>query len=120
MSEFLNRAFMAHANVKNRLKRAIVGEEEIDPAVIRRDDVCEVGKWIHGEGKSKFAAHPLFQEFRKVHADFHSCAHNVMMLYKGGKVREAEAEIDRGAFEKKSSEIGNCIMKMKRDPAFAE
>lgn len=118
MTEFLDKAFMAHAGVKNRLKNAIRGEESIDPAVIHRDDVCEVGKWIHGEGGRKFAANPLFSDFKKVHAEFHQCAYDVMLLYKGGRLKEANANIDSGPFETKSQQIGSCIMRMKKDPAF--
>ena len=118
MSEFLDKAFLTHSAVKNRLRKAIKGEEPIDAATIRRDDVCEVGKWIYGEGAKSYSSNPLFNEFKKVHAEFHKCAYDVMALYNSGKISEASRELDYGAFEKKSGEIGSCIMRMKKDPLF--
>ncbi|WP_419320572.1 CZB domain-containing protein [Caulobacter sp. ErkDOM-E] len=118
MSEFLDKAFMTHSAVKSRLRKAIKGEENIEPTTIRRDDVCEVGKWIYGEGGSKFSSVPVFVEFKKVHSEFHKCAYDIMMMYNSGKIAEANRDLDHGAFEKKSNEIGDCIMRMKRDPQF--
>ncbi|WP_419255977.1 CZB domain-containing protein (plasmid) [Caulobacter sp. ErkDOM-YI] len=118
MSEFLDKAFMTHSAVKGRLRKAIKGEENIEPATIRRDDVCEVGKWIYGEGGKQFSSVPVFVEFKKVHAEFHKCAYDIMMLYNAGKIAEANRELDQGAFEKKSNEIGSCIMRMKQDSQF--
>lgn len=118
MSEFLDRAMMTHSAVKNRLIRAIKGEEMIDYNTMKRDDVCEVGKWIYGEGGRKHATSRIFQEFKTTHAEFHKCASHVLLLHRSGKVAEANAELQRGAFEQKSMEIGNCIVRMKKDPAF--
>lgn len=118
MSEFLDRAMMTHSAVKNRLIRAVRGEEDIDYNVIKRDDLCEVGKWIYGEGGQKHGVSQIFHEFKKTHADFHKCAANVLLLHRSGKVAEANAELQRGSFEQKSMEIGACIVRMKKDPAF--
>ena len=42
---------LAHSRWKTRLKQAIESQEKIDAQVAGKDDQCEMGKWIYGEGK---------------------------------------------------------------------
>lgn len=119
MSDFLDKAFSTHANVKNKLRNAILGKEELDASSVRRDDVCAVGQWIYGDGGKKHRDNPLFKTFKAVHAEFHQEAYNAMRLSEQGDRDKAIEAIEHGAFQKKSAEINVCISKMKKDPDFA-
>jgi hypothetical protein len=122
MEHFLDKAFSAHASVKQRLMRAIRCEEEIDPASIRRDDVCVVGRWIHGSGRAKHGAkhgaNPLFIEFETVHRAFHEAAYDAMRSFKAGHIEAAQRSVEAGDFQTQSMAIGRCIAKMKVSQEF--
>ena len=67
---------LAHSKWKARLKSAIEDGEAIDPNVAGRDDQCELGKWIYGDGL-KHGAVPAYQELRDKHKAFHACVGQV-------------------------------------------
>jgi len=80
-----NDAILAHVNWKLRIHALISGKlpDKLDPAVIARDNVCDLGKWLHGEGKNQIpqARHA---ELFKTHAEFHrEAAHIVGEVYAG-------------------------------------
>jgi len=110
--EVLEKGFIAHANVKNRLKKIIKGEEEAEPSSVRADNKCIVGEWIYGPGK----AHASKEEYgllKTIHAAFHEEAYQALMLHKAGKVEEAMAYVESGPFEEKSKEIKTALYNMK-------
>jgi hypothetical protein len=62
-----------HMHWKLRLKAVIEGNstEQLDPAVICRDDECILGKWIYGESSERYRSSGLFKELCEHHALFH-------------------------------------------------
>jgi methyl-accepting chemotaxis protein len=74
----------AHRNWRRRLTSYIHGisDEEFDEAVVCRDDRCELGAWIHGDGDRLFGRLPVFGKLRDHHAAFHRCAGQVVHIYK--------------------------------------
>jgi methyl-accepting chemotaxis protein len=82
----------AHLNWKARLSQAAAGilKETLDPSAISRDDVCEMGRWIHGAGRS-LEGHPLYPDLVRQHAAFHQCAGKVAALCAGNQLAAAEA-----------------------------
>jgi len=100
-------AIEAHQRWKIRLHDVIEGrsEEELDPAMVARDDCCALGKWIHGAGGTNFAEHPEFTELKRRHAHFHVCAGHVLILAQSGRKREANEEIVHGEFARISREV---------------
>ena len=82
----------AHLKWKVRLHQTIAGtsSETLDPSAIARDNVCEMGKWIHGEGQ-KLSGNPDFQHLIEEHAAFHKCAGKIASLSNSGQKHAAEA-----------------------------
>jgi methyl-accepting chemotaxis protein len=119
MNDFLDKAFSAHAVVKDKLRRSILGQESLDASTLRRDDVCAVGQWIYGEGARKHRGNALFEHFKTVHTAFHQEAYDAMMVSSAGDREAALEAIEHGGFQKQSAEIGHCIARMKKDPEFA-
>ena len=65
-------AISAHVNWKLRIHTLLVGKlpEKLDPSSITRDNVCELGKWLHGDGRKQIPG-AQHGELLAIHADFH-------------------------------------------------
>jgi methyl-accepting chemotaxis protein len=118
MSSFLDKAFSSHAVIKDKLRKAVLGQEDVEASTLRRDDVCAVGQWIYGQGGARHGGNELFEQLKKTHAAFHQEAYNALSLARNGDRDKALVEIEHGAFHNRSAEIGHCFSKMKKDPAF--
>lgn len=64
-------AMSNHVIWKLRLQKAIDGssDERFDVAMVARDDVCELGKWICDDGL-KYSGSTAYQKLLHAHADF--------------------------------------------------
>jgi hypothetical protein len=68
---------LAHDRWKIRLKTLISQKERINAEPMSRDDQCDLGKWIYGDGK-RFAAMEAFKDLVDKHAKFHKTIGNVV------------------------------------------
>ncbi|HXG49160.1 MAG TPA: CZB domain-containing protein, partial [Methylomirabilota bacterium] len=68
----LNQAIEKHAEWKLKFRAAISKQETMDAATIAQDNCCELGKWLHGEAKSRFGALKSYAECVSKHAEFHT------------------------------------------------
>jgi len=110
-------AIAAHIKWKVRLGQFIDGTsaETLNSADVCRDDLCDLGKWIHGEGAAfKAAAH--YQDLVKKHANFHVCAADVVKKVEGGDKVGAKAALG-GPFVGASRETVAAIMTLKSEAA---
>ena len=75
-------AIRAHHAWKERLDALLQerSREQMDPVAICRDDLCELGQWIHGGGRRVFGHLDVFEDLRRHHADFHLVAAEVVNL----------------------------------------
>ena len=97
MSDFLDKAIMAHNLWKGRLRASLSGGALPDEEMVRRDDACDLGKWIHGEGR-QCQEMLEYKEILSAHARFHQAAGDVIKLVKASKTLEAAQELDKGEF----------------------
>ena len=82
-------AMRAHTQWKARLNKAIeTGSSEFVVDVVRLDDRCDFGKWLHGQAGS---TDPHYVEVKRLHAEFHTEAARILALAVGGKPAEATA-----------------------------
>jgi two-component system chemotaxis sensor kinase CheA len=111
----LENAVAAHSKWKMRLRQFLDGgEEKLDPKVVCRDNACDLGKWIYGDG-SQFKDMPAYRELKTSHAHFHKCAADVVTKHLGGDKRGAESMIAVGGdFVKASSETVQAIIKLQK------
>lgn len=90
MKEKIKKAIAAHGARKDRLSTAIAsGKLEIPIANIRADNVCDFGKWLHGE-VAVLGREPRYAKVKDLHARFHRAAGEVAELALAGKKAEAE------------------------------
>ncbi len=89
-------AIHAHVQWKVRLQDYLNGRssEELEAAVICRDDQCTLGKWIHGPALKHFEGDATFHQLRADHAEFHLVAGDVVNHVQANERAEAEALMD--------------------------
>ena len=67
--------------------------EAIDAEEIGRDDRCEIGRWLHGQGKA-YQWLGDFQRFKDLHAAFHRCAREAVLEARNGDKEEGLRKLD--------------------------
>ena len=111
----LDNAVAAHAQWKTRFRAAISSKEALDAATIGKDNCCELGKWLHGEGKLQLGTKPEFMALIERHKGFHAEAGKVASLINGKKYAEAEAAIGGSTpFGLASTETSVAIARVKK------
>jgi hypothetical protein len=108
VADMIQKAIAAHAGWKARLRSAIeTGKFDLAPAIVRSDNQCEFGKWLHGSDFS--AAEKQSQNFRAVvdlHAKFHLEASKVVELATSGHKDQAIAVMGlEGSYAKASTAL---------------
>ena len=106
-------AISAHVNWKLRIHTLLSGKlpEKLDPSAIARDNACELGKWIHSDGKKEIPS-ALHAELLAVHAAFHrEAARIVGEFYAGGKIGLESIEMD-SAFGKMTTKIVGILSRI--------
>lgn len=103
-------AIQAHLKWKARLQLYLEGRsaEQLDPAVICRDDQCVLGKWIHGSAREHFHESEKFHELRADHAQFHRIAAKVVENVQA-KDRQAALVIFDGDYQHASRQVVNAL-----------
>lgn len=105
----------AHRDWRRRLVAFIDGQstEPLDETVICCDDRCDLGKWIHGNGKQFYEGENSFRQLRDDHAAFHRAAGDVVGKYKANDERQARRTLN-GEFELRSMQVIAGLEKLER------
>lgn len=85
----------AHAAWMTRLREFIYGSGHLDAETVARDDACEIGRWLNGEG-AKYGNLSDYQHARRIHAAFHRRAARVVIMVERGRRQEAAADLATG------------------------
>lgn len=64
---------VAHSNWKKRFVAHLEGREKLVPDMVAKDNACDFGKWLHGEGRA-YENRPEYLAARDAHAAFHQMA----------------------------------------------
>ena len=97
-------AITAHGKWKKRLLDYVAGGgEQLDPAVVGRDDQCALGCWIHGDGQA-MRGNAQYTELKMEHAGFHRCAAEVIRTHLAGNTAVARDQI-AGEFSSRSRKV---------------
>jgi hypothetical protein len=110
----LDQAVSAHQQWKMRLKMYVGGsrQEKLDPAMVWKDDQCDLGKWILGVGSAKHGSRPEFRGLKEWHEYFHRCAAEVVRKVQVGDAAGAKKLLD-SEFYKYSSEVVMGITRLR-------
>lgn len=114
----LSKAIDAHSQWKTKFRVAITGKQDMDVVSISKDNCCELGKWLHGEGKSKCGALPSYADCVKKHAAFHVEAGKIATAINAKNYSAAEKMLDNNTpYASASSAVGVAIMQLKKAAA---
>ena len=106
-------AIRAHVEWKLRLRMLLDGQgESMSSDLVARDSVCELGRWLYGEGR-QYAADPSYSELKEAHARFHQVAAEVLSAAERGDKRGAEARLEGADYMTSSSAVVATIMRMR-------
>ncbi len=112
----LSNAIQQHVGWKIKLRNAIQKKEKLDAISLSCDDRCELGKWLHGPGKTTHGKHPSFGDCVSKHAAFHNEAGKVATTINQQHYDEAEKMLGgTSAFGKASSAVSIAITRLKLD-----
>ncbi|HEX5636959.1 MAG TPA: CZB domain-containing protein [Gammaproteobacteria bacterium] len=92
----LGHAIESHINWRTKFRKAITNHEAMDVATISRDNCCELGQWLHGDGKVKYGKLKSYEDCVRKHAAFHVEAGKVAKAINDKKFKEAEAMLNAG------------------------
>src|SRR5664279_3859872 len=105
------KAVETHWKWKMRLRSAINSEKaDGNVAEIAKDDVCEFGQWLYGSTiPDTVRASGDYASVRKLHADFHKCAANILECVSNGQKTQANA-LMTGAYAEVSANLTAAMM----------
>lgn len=107
-------AIRAHSNWKTRLRNYICNpDRSISATEVARDDVCELGCWIRGHGRSH-AGLPAFSKLQSAHAQFHLAAADIISRADAGeRVDDAVTFAAASPFGERSMEVVEALLSLR-------
>ena len=111
----LDVAIQKHTEWRMKFRTAMQTKETMDAVTIGKDDCCELGKWLHGDGRKECGGLSTFEPCLAAHKAFHVEAGKVAAAINAKKYVEAEQMIGSGsAYLKASTVTGGAILKLKQ------
>ncbi|WP_288411375.1 CZB domain-containing protein [uncultured Herbaspirillum sp.] len=108
-------AITKHAGWKVKLRTAIRRKAPVDAASIAQDNCCELGQWLHGEGRIRYGSKPEFEAVVECHKQFHVEAGKVAALINVGQFDEAEKSLGSdGAYNAASNAVCTEILHLRQ------
>lgn len=111
----LDESIQKHAEWKLKFRSAIGRKEQMDAETIGKDNCCQLGAWLYGEGKKQYSAKPEFLGIVQKHKAFHVEAGKIARLINNQQYDLAEKEMGTGTpYSQASSAVGAAIVAFKR------
>lgn len=112
----LEAAIRKHAEWKMRFRAAMIQHQMMDPAIIAKDNYCELGKWLHGEAQTRFGDLRSHAACVSSHATFHAEAGKVAQTINAKNYVEAENMLGNGTtYTNAENEVVGAIMQLKNE-----
>ena len=112
----LDHAIQKHAEWKIKFRTAITRQETMDVDTISKDNCCELGKWLHGDGRTSYGWLQSFGQCVARHAAFHTEAGKVAQVVNARRYAQAEAMLENETpYSQASSAVGIAIVKLKKE-----
>lgn len=76
----MKNALDAHNQWTQRLEAQIDGSnsESLDIGTVASDTRCTLGRWIHSEAHDRFTGSEVYEELKRIHAEFHLACGKVL------------------------------------------
>ncbi|MGZ4997457.1 MAG: CZB domain-containing protein [Methylobacter sp.] len=117
----INKEIIKHADWKIRFSNAIFRRESLDSYVMGtliKENCCELGRWLHEEGKAQYDSFPSYKACLKKHTEFHIEAEKVANAINSKQFINASKMIGRdSAFNAAVSEVCCEAIRLKKECA---
>ena len=112
----IDKAIGAHGLWKSRLREAIdTGESDFTAAVVKTDNSCDFGQWLHNTITLDLKATPQYRTILSHHAEFHMEAARILQMALAGKKADADACLSAASrFSAISAALTTAMMEWKR------
>jgi len=107
----LYEAISKHIEWKVKFMSTILKQETMDTETISKDNCCELGKWLHEDGKAQFENLASYAICLDKHATFHIEAGKIAAKVNEKKFNDAEAMLNVGQPYTTSSNNLNLAIK---------
>ena len=107
----------SHAQWKAKFKQAIDNKEQLDVALIAKDNCCDLGKWLYDpQSVSQYSQLASYQACITIHADFHQQAASIAALINEGQYEEANKQlIHSSQYAKLSNAVSASIRRINKE-----
>jgi len=110
----LDDAIEAHRQWREKLKVAAATGEPLDAASLRRNDCCDLGKWIHAKGRQLYGSKPEFVKLMARHNDFHLVASMVANSINDREYTDLQKVLNGNSqFAQASLDVETAVMTLK-------
>jgi len=111
----LDNAVQTHAQWKTKLRSAIAKHETLDLINLSRDDMCELGQWLHGEGKAHYGLLGAHADCVHKHLVFHREVIKVARSVNAKEFETAEAQLGAASdYAKASSALSVSFLQLRK------
>ncbi len=111
-----DRALQAHSDWRLKFRLEIAQQGSMDASAISADDLCPLGKWLQGEGKTKYGTLKAHGKCVSAHAAFHQEAGKIAARINLKRFAEAEAMLDADtAYSSASVAVAVAILRLKKE-----
>jgi hypothetical protein len=117
LHEQIDQAIGAHGMWKARLRVAVEsGKSEFDPAVVKTDNKCDFGKWLHVTIAPGHKSSSHYAAIKQLHAEFHLEAGRILQLAVSGQKEAAKKDLEgAGKFSTISASLTKQMMEWKKE-----
>jgi methyl-accepting chemotaxis protein len=97
-------------------RKCIANQLSLNPYIIGKDNCCELGEWLYGEGKSNYSNLKSYLEVLNIHAEFHLEAKKIAFATREKSQLEVAAMMKDGSvFSVLVLQIAQSIDHLKRE-----
>ncbi len=116
----LNEALQAHVRRRSSYILAIRERSQLDAERAARTDLCLLGKWLLGPGRTRCGMTAV-QELAAAHVAFHEQSGVIAQAINAGRYDEARATLQstRSGFNRASHVMVTLLVRLKREFAIA-
>lgn len=111
----LDEAIQKHTAWKVTFRNAISRKEKLDAETMGKDNCCQLGQWLYGDGRARYGTRPEFKAVVENHRIFHVEAGKVARLINAGQYDQVDRALGTdGPFTRASNAVCTAIVQLKR------
>ncbi len=112
----LDTAFQKHGEWIEVFCNAIFNQNSLDALAYEKDNHCELGMWLYGEGKKQYGKLNSYSCLVSKHASFHEAAGKIVQAINAGEYIKAEVLLgEEGDYAAASRAVHLAIKKLKEE-----